>query len=68
MTTKVKAPLIINEWCIGCNICVTLYPENVLALGVGDQAAVPFPERCTCCKMCEMRCPDKAIALIHNEV
>ncbi|WP_458775287.1 4Fe-4S dicluster domain-containing protein [Desulforhopalus sp. 52FAK] len=67
MKTKVKAPLIIREWCQGCGICVVLCPENVLVLGEGNKVTPLFSENCSCCRLCEARCPDKAIAVIDNK-
>jgi 2-oxoglutarate ferredoxin oxidoreductase subunit delta len=35
-----------------------------LELDEEEKAFVSKPEKCTCCKLCEFRCPDLAIEVI----
>ncbi len=65
---KRKPPRIeINtRFCKGCNICVAFCPAKVLAIK-GAKAAVVNLEACTTCMMCELRCPDFAIAVFPEE-
>lgn len=58
-----------NEWCKGCYICVDMCPRNVLEI---DQSTfvkgfhpvrVARLEDCTACRLCELWCPDLAIAV-----
>lgn len=65
MGKKTLKEIKINKsWCKGCGICVHFCPEKVLDLDERDKARVVHPERCICCMMCEMRCPDLAIEVI----
>jgi len=58
---------IINEFCKGCDICVDVCPQNVLAMRddparwQGSVAIVVNAEACTRCMLCEVHCPDFAI-------
>jgi indolepyruvate ferredoxin oxidoreductase beta subunit len=59
---------VIPAWCKGraCEICVRACPEECLAIDRGgDRVAVVRPERCTGCLLCELLCPDFAIA-VHD--
>lgn len=58
---KLKQHLIDRDWCKGCGICVAFCPKNVLALDEQDRAVAARPEKCICCQLCELRCPDLAI-------
>ena len=58
-----------QEWCKGCYICVELCPREVLER---DETAfvrgfhpvvVVHPEDCSLCRLCELLCPDLAIAV-----
>lgn len=55
---------ITREWCKGCGICVHFCPETVLDLDEEEKATASRPEQCTCCRLCEIRCPDLAIEII----
>ncbi len=61
-----------NEWCKGCYICVDMCPRKVLEIDEstfvkGFHPVVPArPEDCTACRLCELWCPDLAIA-VHVE-
>jgi len=50
-------------WCKSCGICIEFCPKNVL---VSDDQGKPIPENidaCINCSLCELRCPDFAIAV-----
>ena len=67
MRKKIDVEIIINhEWCKGCGICVAFCPKQVLAMNKQDKSEAAKPNNCTACKMCELRCPDLAIAVITN--
>lgn len=51
-------------WCKGCGICVHFCPGKVLELDDEGKSKAVSPERCICCMMCELRCPDLAIEVI----
>ncbi len=56
---------VVEAWCKGraCEICVRVCPERCLALGPGDTVVVERAEACTGCRLCELLCPDFAIAV-----
>ena len=62
--------IVINpEYCKGCSICIAYCPKNVLRLSrhINSQGYI-LPEAvdldaCTQCKLCEIVCPDLAIAV-----
>jgi NAD-dependent dihydropyrimidine dehydrogenase PreA subunit len=61
-----KAPATITireEWCKGCEFCVTYCPRDVLAMN-GVLAVAVKPEQCTRCQICVWVCPDFAIKVI----
>jgi 2-oxoglutarate ferredoxin oxidoreductase subunit delta len=58
---KLKQLVINRNWCKGCSLCVELCPKNVLELDEVEKAVAVRPQDCTCCKLCELRCPDLAI-------
>lgn len=55
-------PVINEDRCTGCGICVSLCPTTTLALRE-QRAILAAPERCTYCSACEDVCPEDAIAL-----
>jgi len=65
MVNKKKASEItINaEWCKGCGICVAFCPKHVLELNQREKSEVVRLEDCIACRLCELRCPDLAIAV-----
>lgn len=58
---------IVPEWCKGraCEICVRVCPERCLGINGSDKVMVTRPEACTACRLCELLCPDFAIA-VHD--
>ncbi|HPI74061.1 MAG TPA: 4Fe-4S dicluster domain-containing protein [bacterium] len=60
---KKKGHVTVREaWCKGCAICVEFCPEQVLVMERG-KATVAYPDRCTACNLCELRCPDFCITV-----
>ena len=64
----------INEdWCKGCEICVKRCPLKALELSDKLNKRGIYPPRlkaennCNCCKLCELLCPDFAIAVMPDE-
>lgn len=58
-----RQPVTIREdWCKGCNICVSVCPKGVLAKS-RKAPAVAKPEECITCRLCEISCPDYAISV-----
>ena len=62
--------IVINpNYCKGCNICIEFCPKKVLQYSKDINAKgytlpeVVNLEACTQCKLCEMVCPDLAIAV-----
>jgi len=59
---KLMHPVVDLTPCLGCGKCVSVCPENVLAL-VHGQAAVVHGARCVGVAACERECPVSAIAV-----
>ncbi|MDP8255574.1 MAG: 4Fe-4S binding protein [Candidatus Alcyoniella australis] len=51
-----------EDFCKACGICVEFCPANVLELRQTHVVVVNLAA-CTKCMMCELRCPDFAIAV-----
>ena len=66
MALRLKGPIIKEEWCKGCGICVAFCPKDVLELYDGKVKAVNR-DACINCGLCELRCPDYAIYLEEGE-
>ncbi len=59
-------PIINEEECSGCGICVDACPEGVIEL-VGDVANATNDEACTACATCMEECPMGAIEEIEED-
>jgi NAD-dependent dihydropyrimidine dehydrogenase PreA subunit len=59
-------PIINEEECSGCGICVDACPSGVLEL-VGDVAEPVNEDDCTACGTCEEECPMGAIQEIEED-
>lgn len=50
-----------RNWCKSCGICIEFCPKGVFNKEI-DGAPVPTrQEKCSGCRLCELRCPDFAI-------
>ncbi|MHB1404970.1 MAG: 4Fe-4S dicluster domain-containing protein [Desulfitobacteriaceae bacterium] len=49
--------------CKRCGICQGLCPQAVYSLAKDGSPEITNPERCTNCRLCDLRCPDFAITL-----
>ena len=56
-----------RDWCKGCSICIHFCPTKVLELKEFKVEVVAL-DKCIGCMMCELRCPDFAIAVEVSEV
>jgi len=61
-----------SNLCKGCGICVEFCPKNVFRLredlsesGI-HLAVAAEEEKCTVCHLCELYCPDFAIAVVEK--
>jgi NAD-dependent dihydropyrimidine dehydrogenase PreA subunit len=52
---------IYKSWCKRCGICAAFCPVEALGQDEAGLAYLKDPEKCTGCRLCEMRCPDFAI-------
>jgi 2-oxoglutarate ferredoxin oxidoreductase subunit delta len=63
-----------SRYCSGCRICVEFCPRKVLELSpelnhkAVHVAYAARPEDCTACNLCEIYCPDFAIAVEEREL
>jgi 2-oxoglutarate ferredoxin oxidoreductase subunit delta len=57
---------VFEAWCKRCNICISFCPTGAL---VADKDGLPvlIPDKCTQCRLCELRCPDFAITVRPKE-
>ena len=52
--------------CTGCGFCVEFCNRGVLALQEGHVVVVGL-DKCTECRLCEIRCPEPAILVIASD-
>lgn len=58
---------IYRGWCKKCGICVAFCPHKVLEADQTSYPVIMDLEKCTGCRLCEMRCPDFAIVVYRDE-
>jgi 2-oxoglutarate ferredoxin oxidoreductase subunit delta len=58
---------VFEAWCKRCSICVAFCPTDALTSDKEGFPVLTYPEKCTQCGMCEIRCPDFAIAVRPRE-
>ncbi len=58
---------IYQGWCKKCGICIAFCPQQILEADEASYPVVKNPEKCTGCRLCEIRCPDFAIAVHRDE-
>ena len=70
----VKGWIVVDEkYCKGCELCVEVCPQNVLALDMdhltpkGYHPAELITEGCTGCTICAIVCPEAAITVYREE-
>ena len=69
MARKAKKIVIDSRLCKGCHICISVCPHGVLKKAdVVDNRGFFLPvvaelDACRACSLCEMHCPDFAIAV-----
>lgn len=56
-----------NAWCKQCGICVEFCPAKVFTQKIGECPVPTYQEKCTGCKLCELRCPDFAVKVEVNK-
>ena len=62
-SVKVRGIEVDRLRCKGCGICIEFCPREVLEADEQGKPNVVAIERCTACRLCELRCPDFAIWL-----
>ena len=64
---------IIKDWCKGCEMCIKKCPVQTLEVSDELNKKGINPPRlkedneCTCCRLCELICPDFAISVTEDE-
>lgn len=58
---------IYRAWCKKCGICISFCPQQILEVDETSYPIVKNAEKCTLCKLCEIRCPDFAIVVYKDE-
>lgn len=58
---------IFPNWCKRCGLCAAFCPAKVFDRDASGAPIVARPEKCTTCRMCELRCPDFAILVDDEE-
>jgi 2-oxoglutarate ferredoxin oxidoreductase subunit delta len=54
--------------CLNCGICVEFCTRRVLGKGEMGEPIVLKPERCTVCRLCELRCPEACITITSHQL
>lgn len=66
--SKVRSVPIINEkWCKPCGLCVEFCPVKVYESDTFGKPIIKYPENCTGCLQCSIRCPQMAINIVDKE-
>lgn len=72
---KVKGAIVVeSNACKGCEICIPVCPEDVIAMTKKvnykgyNYAYMKNPEACTGCTNCGIVCPDRAITVYRVRV
>lgn len=50
-----------KDWCKRCGICIEFCPVQVFDKEIDGTPIPKHQDKCTGCKLCEIRCPDFAI-------
>jgi len=50
-----------KDYCKSCGICIEFCAQGVFAKGSKGEPIVQSIDKCTACRLCEMRCPDFAV-------
>jgi len=56
-----------KDWCKRCGICAGFCPMKVFSQEADGTPVHENQERCTVCRLCELRCPDFAIKVEVSE-
>ena len=54
---------IYRGWWKKCGICIAFCPNKAIETSKSSYPVVRDPEKCSGCRLCEMRCPDFAIVV-----
>ena len=64
---RLREIVINRDWCKGCGVCIHFCPNHVLEEDAEGKVRIAHPENCSCCRLCELRCPELATEIIIEE-
>jgi adenylylsulfate reductase subunit B len=57
-------PVINEDRCVPCHVCIEVCPEDVFyGSNAGELPAITYPDECYHCAACVIDCPTEAITL-----
>ncbi|MEM4728183.1 MAG: 4Fe-4S binding protein [Thermoplasmata archaeon] len=65
--------IVLEDWCKGCEVCIKRCPVKALepSKKMNKRGVFPpklkEPNECNFCRLCELLCPDFALAVIPEE-
>lgn len=63
---RVYKPVIDQETCIACGLCISYCPEEAMSRGEDDKAVIDY-RFCKGCGICANECPQKAITMMKED-
>lgn len=67
MSKSKSVPIIRENWCKSCGVCIAFCPKDVFEADQFGKPIIKFPEECIGCLLCSIRCPALAIDVVEIE-